>query len=60
MNIMEKTTYKFNSQIELGAKFQTEFTLDQIKNEPMLFSCNLKTAYELGGPLTNAFLNNLN
>ena len=29
----------------------------EIKNEPMLFNCNMKGAQELGGPITQEFLN---
>lgn len=29
---------------------------EQIKNEPMLFNCDLHHAYEMGGPITRAFL----
>lgn len=31
--------------------------VDMMKNEPMLFNCNLKGAEQLGGPLTKAVLN---
>ncbi len=53
------TTYKFNSQIQLGNVLTKSFTQDEVKNEPMLFSCDFKTSVELGGPLTHAFLGSL-
>lgn len=52
-------TIQINSCLELGNKIYEEFSQDQVKNEPMLFSCDLKHTKELGGPLTKAFLNNL-
>jgi hypothetical protein len=45
----------FNSRIDIAGDLP-EFSEQQIKNEPMLFNCDLKTASELGGPLTKAFL----
>lgn len=32
------------------------FTVEQIKNEPMLFNCDCATARKIGGPLTQAYL----
>lgn len=51
-------TYTFNSQMTLGATLPS-FTTEQIKNEPMFFSCNRSYVAEFGGPLTHAFLNAL-
>lgn len=48
-------TKLFNSQITLGAVLP-EFSQDEIKNEPMLFSCDLLAALHLGGPITRAFI----
>jgi len=50
--------YLFNSEIRIGETLK-DFTLNEIKNEPMLFNCDLKHALELGGPLTHEFLDNL-
>ena len=47
--------YKFNSQIQFGPTVP-EQSIDLIKNEPMLFSCDFDTAFELGGVLTKCFL----
>lgn len=33
-----------------------DFTEEQIKNEPMLFNCDLESATKLGGPITKGFL----
>lgn len=54
--------FNFNSQIKIQDCKNIEIFAETrfIKNEPMLFSCDLKTAYELGGPLTHKFLENLN
>lgn len=54
---MEKIV--IDSRVSLGNKVYVEFTQDQIKNEPMLFSCDLNHAIKLGGALTKAFLDNL-
>jgi hypothetical protein len=48
----------FNSQIRLGSKIN-DFTENQVKNEPMLFSCCWDAAMQLGGPITRCFLNKL-
>jgi hypothetical protein len=54
-------TFTFNSQIKLGASVElpSSNTTMLIKNEPMLFSCDLSTASKLGGTLTKQFLNAL-
>lgn len=51
--------FRFDSQIKIGADLP-KFSVEQIKNEPMLFNCNCDGAYALGGLLTFEFLNNLN
>lgn len=43
------------SNFECGAKLR-KFNEKVIKNEPMLFNCDLKHARKLGGPITNEFL----
>jgi hypothetical protein len=50
--------FQFNSQVQLGNKV-ADYTQEEVKNEPMLFSCDLKAAYNLGGKITRAFLKNL-
>lgn len=47
----------FDSRAKISHAFRMpEFSETQIKNEPMLFSCNLPNAYVLGGPITKMFL----
>lgn len=48
----------FDSQIKTGGSFSRphQFSNEEIKNEPMLFNCNLHSAIRLGGPITRAFL----
>jgi hypothetical protein len=58
-------TYIFHSKIRLGPRLYPELPsiddVDQniIKNEPMLFSCDLNNSMKLGGPLTLEFLSKL-
>lgn len=47
---------RVDSKILIGAHAPIPFTTEQIKNEPMLFSCDYSTASKLGGPLTHVFL----
>lgn len=49
------TNYTFKSELHFGSRLP-EFTVDQVKNEPMLFNCSFEAARELGGPITRAFL----
>lgn len=46
---------KFNSQIKIGETLP-DFSLVEIKNEPMLFNCDYDSAWDLGGRLTKIFL----
>lgn len=48
-------THVFNSRVTLGRELPL-FTVNEIKNEPMLFSCDWEAAHEFGGPLTRSFL----
>ncbi len=48
-------SYHFNSRFEVGPEFG-DFDQAAVKNEPMLFNCDFRTAYEIGGPITRAFL----
>ncbi len=50
--------FTFKSEIQLGS-FLPDFTQEQIKNEIMLFNCDLFTATQLAGPITSVFLNTL-
>lgn len=50
-----QTTFTFDSRIARGP-FLPDFAQEQVKNEPMLFSCDWRVAQDLGGPLTQAFL----
>lgn len=49
------TQFRFNSKIQVGLDLP-QFSVQQIKDEPMLFNCDLEHARKLGGPLTQAFL----
>lgn len=52
----------FNSKVQFRGFFlpkNFQASQERIKNEPMLFNCDLKSAYELGGPLTRSFIDNL-
>lgn len=51
--------FKFNSQIKYIDQL-SQYTDEQIKNEPMLFNCNGYTAYCLGGKITREFINKIN
>jgi hypothetical protein len=50
--------HRFESRATLGRHLPS-FSETEIKNEPMLFSCDFEAAAKLGGPLTNSFLANL-
>jgi hypothetical protein len=50
--------FQFSSEASLGRHLPA-FSQDEIKNEPMLFSCDWEAARELGGPLTLEFMRNL-
>jgi hypothetical protein len=45
-----------DSKFSLGNHINRAFTDEEVKNEPMLFSCDLAHAEKFGGPLTWAFL----
>ena len=47
--------FKFASCAQLG-EYLPQFTQLEVKNEPMLWQCDRKFAYENGGPITRAFL----
>jgi len=48
--------YTFDSQIQYGTETQKTFSVEDVKNEPMLFNCDIETAARLGGTLTKEFL----
>ena len=49
--------FVFDSKFEVGDDFiNRPYSDDEVKNEPMLFSCNFEYALILGGPLTARFL----
>ena len=45
-----------NPHINPAHKFRSDWSQEEIKNEPMLFNCSIKAATELGGPITKEFL----
>lgn len=54
---MRQTSYRFESHVlEFVEDPLPGFTDDEIKNEPMLYSCDYATTRKLGGPITHAFL----
>jgi hypothetical protein len=55
---MKQDAYHFRSSVGIIGALPT-FTPEQVKNEPMLFSCDADAAYDMGGPITRAFLSSL-
>jgi len=51
--------YVINSQIQVVPVFDNDVTNTIVKNEPMLFSCNLYHARKFGGGITNVFIKEL-
>ena len=51
--------YNFDSKFDYVGDFKSEWSQEIVKNEPMLFNCNLESAYKLGGPITKAFLDSI-
>lgn len=49
----------FDSQIALGVEIDKRWSDDEIKNEPMFFSCALPYAYDKGGEITKTVLDAL-
>jgi hypothetical protein len=47
---------KFNSTVKTIGEFKSDWSQDDIKNEPMLFNCSLEFADKHGGPITRQFL----
>lgn len=48
--------YKFDSQFTKGRNFDDLFNQDEVKNEPMLFSCDRDFAMSNAGPITRSFI----
>lgn len=48
-----------DSKYQILDQVKLEFTENTVKNEPMLFNCDLPHAKALGGPITNAVLAHL-
>ncbi len=48
-----------HSNISLGHARMSEWSEDDIKNEPMLFNCDVDAAKRLGGPITYEFIKQL-
>lgn len=46
----------FDSNVIALRTFKSDWTDKEIKAEPQLFNCDLLNAYNLGGPITKAFL----
>jgi len=51
--------FTFDSRIIEHSKLSKTFSEVEIKNEPMLFSCDLIHARKLGGPITNLILDEM-
>lgn len=49
---------RFTSHATFGARLK-KYTQEQVKNEPMLFNCDVPHAFELGGPIIRDFICNL-
>jgi hypothetical protein len=56
---LEKAMITFDSKLEVAPAIMNDFTQEQVKNEPMLFNCDVYHALELGGPITLDFLGKL-
>ena len=50
---------QIKSEFTYRGMFPSTWDTDTVKNEPMLFNCSGEAAYELGGPITRAFLDRL-
>lgn len=46
----------FKSNFEVLGNHLSPWSQETVKNEPMLFSCDLNTALSLGGPITKEFI----
>ena len=50
---------QIKSNFVYRGKFQSQWDSDIIKNEPMLFNCDMEAAKNMGGPVTRNFLENM-
>jgi hypothetical protein len=46
----------FNSEVRLVKPFESDWSNDVVKNEPMFFNASVKFAHDNGGPITKAFI----
>lgn len=51
--------YTFDSQFKIIGSFSMQFKEESVKNEPMLFNCDFKHAWGMGGRITKAFLTSI-
>lgn len=51
--------FEFESTCSEGARLEFSYSDHDIKNEPMLFNCDKKYAYDNGGPITQDFITTL-
>lgn len=51
-----RESYTFESTVKGRGKFRADWEESVVKNEPMLFNCTLPAAYDMGGPITKAFI----
>lgn len=49
----------FKSQVCNRGSFDSNWPIDVVKNEPMLFNCDMQHAYQMGGAITRVFLEGL-
>jgi hypothetical protein len=50
------STVDFDSRVRIVGDFKSDWPEAVVKDEPMLFNCNSSNAYQLGGPITRAFI----
>lgn len=50
---------EIDSFYTVKGSFKADYPLHILKNEPMLFNCDRDAAYELGGPITKEYMENL-
>lgn len=51
--------YSFDSQIKYMGSFESSYSIDIIKNEPMFFNCSVDFAFKNGGPITQNFIRSI-
>lgn len=50
---------RFHSKLAYVGKFNSDWCVDTVKNEPMFFNCDLAYAYTHGGAITRSFIETL-